>query len=66
MAGGCLETGGAFVEVTVDVDVAKFPALEAGLMVTRVVASKRCVVVTASPPNCSTSGCSFFFFGQRQ
>ena len=63
MARGGFETGGAFVEMTVDVDVAEFPALEAGLMVTRVVASKGCIVVAASPPNLSAGKGNFFFFG---
>ena len=31
------ETGGAFVERAIDVDVAEFPALEAGLVISRVV-----------------------------
>ena len=64
MAERGLETGGALVEIAVDVDMTKFPTLEAGLMVTRMVMSKRCVMVTASPPDFSAGDCSFFFFGQ--
>ena len=37
MARGPLETGGAFVERTIDTDVSEFPALEAGFVVTGVV-----------------------------
>ena len=37
VAGRPLETSGAFVEGAVDADVSKFPALEAGLMVPRMV-----------------------------
>ena len=39
VAGGGFETGGAFIKVAVDVDVAEFSALKAGLMVTGVVTS---------------------------
>ena len=64
MAGGSLETGGALVQVAIDVDVAEFPALEAGLVIAGVVISKGCVVVTASPPDFGAGDCSLFFFGQ--
>ena len=39
MARGGFETGGAFIKVAVDMDVAEFSALKAGLMVTGVVTS---------------------------
>ena len=64
MARGSLETGGAFVQVAVDTDVAKFPVLEAGFMVTEVVTSKRRVVVAASPPDFGVNKGGFFFFSQ--
>ena len=64
MARGGFETGGALVQVTVNVDVTKFPALKAGFMIMEVVAGKRCIMVTACPPDFGVSDCSFFFFGQ--
>ena len=64
VAGGSLETGGALIQVAVDVDMTEFPALEAGLVVTGVVTGKGCVMVAASPPDFSASD-SDFFFGQR-
>ena len=64
MARGSLETGGTFVEMTVDVNVTKFPAMEAGFMITRVVVSKGCIMITVSPPNFGADDCGFFFFGQ--
>ena len=66
VAGGGFETGGAFVEMTVDVDVAKFPALETGLMVAGVVMGKRYVMVAAGPPDFGASEGDFFFLGQRR
>ena len=33
VARGSLETGGAFVEIAVDMDVAEFPALKAGFVI---------------------------------
>ena len=64
MARGRLETGGAFVEVTVDIDVAKFPALKAGLVVAGVVTDEGSIVITASPPNFSAGDHGFFFLSQ--
>ena len=63
MAGGGLETGGAFVKVAVDVDVTEFPALETGFMIVEVVSSKGCIVVAAGPPDFSVSEGDFLFFG---
>ena len=37
VAGGSLETGGAFVQGAVDANVSKFPALEAGPVVLGVI-----------------------------
>ena len=65
MAGGSLETGGAFVEMTVDMDVAEFPALEAGFVVAGMVSGERYVMVAASPPDFGASEGNFFFLGQR-
>ena len=48
---GPLETSGALVERAVDADVSEFPAVEAGLMVTGMVAGQRDVMVTAGPPD---------------
>ena len=53
VAGGSLETGGAFVKGAVDVNVSELPALEAGFMVLGVVTGEGSVMVTASPPNFS-------------
>ena len=65
MARRSLETGGALIEVAVNVDVAEFPALEAGFVITRVVMGKGCIVVAASPPDFSMGDSDFFFLGQR-
>ena len=48
---GPLETSEAFVKGAVDADVSKFPALEAGFIVTRMVTRQRGVMVTAGPPD---------------
>ena len=64
MAGGSLETGGALVQVAIDADVAKFPALEAGLMITGMVMGEGCVMVTAGSPDFGVSDGNFFFLGQ--
>ena len=65
MARGSLETSGAFVEMTIDADVAEFPALETGFMVAGMVTSERYIMVTAGPPDFSVSEGNFFFLGQR-
>ena len=65
MTGRPLETSGALVKRTIDADVSKLPAMEAGLVVTRVVAGQGDVVVTAGPPDVGAFQGSFFFFGQR-
>ena len=64
MARGPLETGRAFVEGTVDANVSKFPALEAGFMVTGVVMRQGGVVVTAGPPDVGAFQGNLFFFSQ--
>ena len=58
------EASGAFVQVTVDTDVTKFPALEAGFVIVEVVMGEGCIMVAASPLDFSVGDCSFFFFGQ--
>ena len=63
VAGGPLETSGAFVERAVDANVLKFPALEAGLVVMEMVARQGSVMVTAGPSNVSAFQGDFFFFG---
>ena len=65
VARGPLETGGAFVKGAVDTDVSEFSALEAGFVVTEMVARQGSVMVTASPPNVSVFQGNFLFFGQR-
>ena len=64
MTGGSLETGGALIQVAVDVDMTEFPALEAGLVVAGMVTSEGCVVVAAGPPDFGVSDSNLFFIGQ--
>ena len=64
MAGGSLETDGTFVEVTIDVDMTEFPALETGFIVVGRVMREGSIMVAASPPDFSVSDGNFFFFGQ--
>ena len=66
MTWGSLEAGRALVEVTIDVDMPKFPALKAGFMVSGVVTGKGCIVVAASPPDFGVSDSNLFFQGQRR
>ena len=63
MARGRLETGGAFIQGAVDMDVSELPALEAGFVVSGVVLGEGSIVVTASPPNVSAFQGDFFLFG---
>ena len=65
MARGPFETGGTFIEGVIDVNVSEFPALEAGLVVTGMVARQGSVMVTAGPPDVGAFQGSLFFFGQR-
>ena len=65
MARGPFETSGALVKWAVDADVSELPAVEAGFMVTGVVAGQGDVVVTAGPPDVGTFQGGLFFFGQR-
>ena len=65
MAGGPLETSGALVKRAVDADVSEFPAVEAGFVVSGMVAGQGNVVVTAGPPDVGAFEGGFFFFGQR-
>ena len=51
VTGGPFKTSGTLVERAVDADVSEFPAVEAGLMVTGVVAGQGDVMVTAGPPD---------------
>ena len=64
MAGGGFEADGAFIQRVVDANVFKFPTLETGFVVMRVVTGKGSVVVTASPPYFSVFQSGFFIFGQ--
>ena len=66
MTWGSLKASGALIEVTVDVNVAKFPVLETGFVVMRVVTGERCVVVAACPPDFSVSDSNLFLLGQRR
>ena len=63
MARGSSETGGAFVKVAIDADVAKFSTLETGFMVAGMVTSKGCIMVAVSPPDFGVSEGNFLFFG---
>ena len=65
MTWGSLKASGALIEVTVDMNVAKFPVLETGFMVMGVVMGKGCVVVAACPPDFSVGDSNLFFHGQR-
>ena len=58
-----LEAGGAFVKMAVDVDMTKFPALEAGFVIMEVVVGKGHVMVATSLPDFSVGDCSLFLFG---
>ena len=64
MAGGSLETGGALIQMAVDVDMTEFLALEASFMVMEMVTGEGHVIVTASPPDFSMGDSDFFLFGQ--
>ena len=59
------KTGGVLIEMPVDMDVSKFPALEAGLVVPGVILSEECVIVAASPPDFSVGDSNLLFLGQR-
>ena len=50
--------------MTVDTNMPKFPALEAGFMIASVIMGKGSVVVAASPPDFGANEGSFCFFGQ--
>ena len=63
MARGSLQTGGVLVQVAVDMDVAKFPALEAGFMIVKVVMGEGGVMVAASPPDFGVSDSNLLFLG---
>ena len=63
MARGSLKTGGALIEVAVDVDVSKFPALEVGIVVLGVVTSKGDIMVVASPVDFDVSDSDLLFLG---
>ena len=54
------------IEVAVNMDVAKFPTLEAGLVVMGVVIGKEDIIVAVSPPDFSMSDSDLFFLGQRR
>ena len=63
MARGGFKTGGALIEGAVDVNVSKFPALEAGFVVSGMVVRQGSVMVAASPPNFSAFQGGFLSFG---
>ena len=65
MVRGSLKASGALVQIAVDMNVTKFSALEAGLMIMEVVTSEGCIVIAAGPPDFCASDSDFFFFGQR-
>ena len=65
MTRGSLETGGTLIKMVIDVDVTKFPALEAGFVVSGMVTGEGCVMVTAGPPDFGASDGGLFFLGQR-
>ena len=52
--------------MTIDADIPKFPTLEAGFMIVRVVMGKGCIMVAICPPNVGASNGNFFFFSQRE
>ena len=62
---GSLKTCRTLIEVTVDMDVSKFPVLEAGFVITGVVISKRHVVVATGPPDFGVGKSVLFFQGER-
>ena len=64
MTRGGFETGRTLVDVTVDMNVSKFPVLEAGLMIVGVVTSEGCVMITTDPPGLGASDSNLFFLGQ--
>ena len=66
MARGSLKTGGALIEIAVNVNVFQFPTLEAGFMVSGVIIGKGCIIVAASPPDFSVGDGVFFFLGQER
>ena len=65
MTWGGFKAGGTLVEVTVDMDVSKFPALEAGFMVLEMITGEGGIIVATSPSDFGVSDGSFFFFGQK-
>ena len=66
VAWGSLETCGALVQMAVNVNVSKFPALETGFMVTGVVMNKGHIVVAAGLLDFYVSDGYCFLFGQRR
>ena len=66
MARGSLKTGGALVKTIVDMNVSKLPALEAGFIVERMVASERHIVIAACPLDFGMSDSDLFFLDKRR
>ena len=64
MTGGPPETSGALIKWAVDADVSKLPAVEAGLVVSGMVAGQGNVVVTTGPPDVGAFQGGLFLFGQ--
>ena len=65
MTRGSLETGGAFIQGAIDMDMSELPALEAGFVVLRMVTGQGGIMVTASPPNVGLFQGDFLFFDQE-
>ena len=64
MIRGGLEANGTLVQGTVDMDVPKFPTLEAGFMIAEMVMGERGIMIATSPPDFSAFKGGFFVFGQ--
>ena len=61
---GSLGVGEAFVEAAVDTDVPEFAALEACLIVLRMIIGKGCVMVVSGPPDFCVVDGNLLFVGQ--
>ena len=66
MTWGGLETGGAFIEMIVNMDVSKLPTLEAGLIIVEMVMGKRYIMVTAGPPDLNMGEGIIFCLSQER
>ena len=66
ITGGGFQTDETLIKVAIDVDVAKFPALEAGFIVMGMVMGKGCIIVAACPPDFNMCNSDLFLLGQRR